>query len=253
MPSTLYGYGKILEVDLASGVIHVEPVNATLVRDFVGGMGISSKLLYEETGPGVDPVGTANPIIISAGPLAGTEAPCSGRVELTTKSPLTGLLGSSSTGGRWGALLRHAGYDIVIMRNASERPVYLCINDSSVEIRDAAHLWGRDTWETTDILGKELQSGPPAFAVMAIGPAGENLVRYACPINEYYHAAARSGLGAVMGAKKLKAIAVRGTGRVPIAQPERFKSAAREARELIKEPPQVRRPEPVWLFCSSGR
>ena len=238
MGSHFYGYGRMLEVDLATKKVRVEPTDPSLILNFIGGMGFSNKILYDEVGPDIDPLGPLNPLIVAAGPLNGTKAPCSGRIELTAKSPLTGLIGSSNTGGMWGAMLKRAGYDIVIVRSVSEQPVYLCINDDSVEIRDASHLWGKDTWETTDILKSELHSAPPKFVVMAIGPAGENLVRYSCPINEYYHAAGRTGLGAVMGAKKLKAIAVRGTGRVSIARPDEFEAAAQEARRLIMNHPR---------------
>ncbi len=234
MVTRFYGYGRTLEVDLTAKKIRVEPTDPTLITNFIGGTGFASKLLYDEVGPEVDPLGALNPLIIATGPLNGTKAPCSGRTELTAKSPLTNLIGSSNTGGMWGAMLKRAGYDMVIIRGVSDSPVYLRINDSSVEILDAHHLWGKDTWETTDIFKSEL----PESAVMAIGPAGENLVRYACPINEYYHAAGRTGLGAVMGAKKLKAIAVRGTGRVPIARPDEFEAAATEARRRILNHPK---------------
>ena len=239
MPDCLYGYGKTLEVDLATRKICVTPTDPNLALEFVGGTGFGSRVLYDEASPGVDPLSPLNPIIIAAGPLTGTKAPSSGRIDFTTKSPLTGIIGSSNTGGMWGAMLKRAGYDLVIIRQASEQPVYLCINDAAVEIRDAGHLWGKDAWETTDLLEKELQSAPPKFAVMTIGPAGENLVRYACPINEYYHAPGRTGVGAVMGSKKLKAIVTRGSGRMPIAHPARFEAAAREARKRIVTHPKA--------------
>ncbi|MBI4333336.1 MAG: aldehyde ferredoxin oxidoreductase family protein [Chloroflexi bacterium] len=225
-----YGYGKILDVDLATGELGTREIAPLLAQDFLGGMGFGCKVLYDEVGPAVDPYSPGNVIIFANGPLTGTNAPCAGRTEITTKSPLTGSIGTGNTGGVWGAQLKHAGFDFIIVRNRAEKPVYLSIDDSVVSIRNAQHLWGKDTRATSDILRKELT---PAVSVLTIGPAGENLVRYACPVNDYHHVAGRAGAGAVMGSKHLKAIAVRGTGAVNLARPEEFREAAREARERI--------------------
>ncbi|MBI2857010.1 MAG: aldehyde ferredoxin oxidoreductase family protein [Chloroflexi bacterium] len=230
----LYGYKRILEVDLSSGKHVSRDMPSQFARDYVGGMGFSNRILYDEVGPDVDPLSPANVVVFANGPLTGTHAPCSGRTEITTKSPLTGHIGSGNTGGLWGTLLRRAGFDVLVVRNQAARPVYLWIDGGAVEVREASHLWGKDTRITSDIIRQELD---PSFAsqisVLAIGPAGENLVRYACPLNDYHHVAGRSSAGAVMGSKRLKAIAVRGTEHIEIAAPEEFREAAREARERV--------------------
>lgn len=229
-----YGYGKILDLDLSNGKIEQRDIEAEFARKFIGGMGFSCKILYDEVGTDVDPLSPDNIVIFANGPLTGTSAPCSGRTEITTKSPLTGSIGTGNTGGVWGTRLKRAGFELIIVRNKAEKPVYLWIDDGVVEIRDAGHLWGKDTRQTSDILREELGSSSESqVSVLAIGPAGENLVRYACPLNDYYHVAGRGGAGAVMGAKKLKAIAVRGNGAVKIARPEEFRKAAKDARERL--------------------
>lgn len=227
---TTYGYGKALEVDLSSRQIVKTDIDPDFARDFIGGMGFSSKILYDQVGPDVDPFSPANILIFANGPLTGTAAPCSARTEITTKSPLTDIIGTGNTGGLWGTALKHAGFDILLIRNKSETPVYLRIENDLIEIKDASHLWGKNTVEASDILRAELGSG---VSVLTIGPAGENLVRFACPVNDYHHVAARNGSGAVMGDKRLKAIAVRGTGQVSIARPEAFQESVREARERL--------------------
>lgn len=232
----VYGYGKILDVDLETGKIVKRDITPQFAREYLGGMGFSCKILYDEVGPDVDAFSPKNIVIFANGPLTGTQAPCSGRTEITTKSPLTGHIGTGNTGGVWGTKLKRAGFDVIVVRNRAEKPVYLWIDDNLAEIRDAGHLWGRDTGATTDILIEELDSSLTSeVSVLTIGLAGEHLVRYACPFNDYYHTAARGGAGGVMGAKKLKAIAVRGTGALKIARPEEFRVAAREAREHLFE------------------
>ncbi len=233
---TLYGYGKILDVDLSSGEIKKHDIDPEFAQDYIGGMGFSLKILYDEVGPMVDPFSNDNVVILANGPLTGTAAPCSGRMEVTTKSPLTGSIGTGNTGGVFGKNLKRAGFEIIILRNKAEKPVYIWIKDDVVEIRDANHLWGKDTRQTTDILKEELSTSPkPLVSVLAIGPAGENLVRYACPLNDYYHVAARGGAGGVMGSKNLKAIAVLGSGAVEIARPEEFQKASKDARKRLLE------------------
>ncbi|MFH1651248.1 MAG: aldehyde ferredoxin oxidoreductase family protein [Chloroflexota bacterium] len=222
-------YGRMLDVDLSSGKITRSDIAPDSARSFLGSMGLAARLLYDEVGEDVDPLGPGNVIIFANGPLTGTRAPSSGRTEITTKFPLTGNIGSGNTGGLWGTTLRRAGIDLLTVRGAAAEPVYLRIDDDHVEIRKAGHLWGQPTRATTDMLREEL--GP--VSVLAIGPAGENLVKYACPLNDYYHVAARCGAGAVMGSKKLKAITVRGTGTPGIARPEEFAQATRDARERV--------------------
>ncbi len=225
-----YGYGKILDVDLSSRRMVKTSIDPDMARRFIGGMGFSSKMLYDEVGPDVEPYSPENILIFANGPLTGTQAPSSGRTEITTKSPLTASIGTGNTGGMWGAALKHAGFDILIIRNKSETPVYLWINNDEVELKEANHLWRKNTVVSSDAIRNELGAD---ISVLTIGPAGENLVRFACPVNDYHHVAARNGSGAVMGDKKLKAIAVRGTGQVSIAREEDFKEAIREVRERL--------------------
>lgn len=201
--------GIVGHVDLDRGRVESERMEERLTRRWGGGSGIASWRLWEELSPRIDPLDPGNVVWVIGGPLTGTIAPCSGRVEVVTKSALTGLMGLSNAGGLFGAGLKQAGWDGIAIRGASEKPVYLLVRPGSIEIRDASHLWGLDTFETSRAIAKDL--GDPSerrVKVMAIGPAGENLVVFACLINEHCHAAARGGAGAVWGAKKLKAIAV---------------------------------------------
>lgn len=233
------GYtGKVLIIDLSKEQIEMADTNREMARRFIGGMGYSGKVLYDEVGPDIDPLSPKNVVIFAPGVLTGTGAPASARVEITTKSPLTGILGTGNTGGYWGVALKRAGYDALIIRGEAENPKVLAINNDEVELRDAGSLWGKDTKEVTDLLRKEMgESDHRLVSVMSIGVAGENQVRYACPVNDYYHVAGRGHSGAVMGAKRLKAIVVKGTGRVNVARPEEFEVAAREARERIQSNP----------------
>jgi aldehyde:ferredoxin oxidoreductase len=230
----VYGYGKILDVDLSAGRFSQKDIELEFARHYLGGMGFSSRILYDRVGAAVDPLSSDNIVIFANGPLTGTQAVSAGRTEITTKSPLAGIVGSGNTGGVWGAKLKHAGFDLIMVRGSAEKPVYLWIDDNQVELRKAGHVWGKTTHQTTDMIRDELDpSSATAISVLAIGPAGENRVRIACPINDYHHAAARSGAGAVLGAKKLKAIAVRGTGSVSLARPEEFREVAREVRQRV--------------------
>lgn len=225
------GYiGKILDIDLSAKRVVAVDLDADVVRDFIGGTGLGAKILYDRVGPHVDPLSSDNVVVIATGPLSGTSAPANGRTEAITKSPLTGIIGRGNFGGWWGPRLKRAGFEAVVIRGEADFPVYLWINDESVEVRNAGHLWGKDTWETADALKAELGR---EMSVLAIGQAGENLVRFACPVADYDHAPGRSHTGCVMGAKRLKAIAVRGTGEVPIANPERFQEAVKDAVERV--------------------
>lgn len=239
MRNKLGGYaGKILIIDLSKEKIETTDTNPEMARQFIGGMGYSAKTLYDEVGTNVEPLGPENIIIFAPGALTGTHAPASARVEITTKSPLTGIIGTGNTGGYWGVALKRAGYDAIIIRGGGENAKYLAIDDNQVELRDARHLWGKDTKEVTDFLKKEMGEFDNRFvSVMSIGVAGENQVRYACPVNDYYHVAGRGHAGAVMGVKRLKAIVVRGRGRIEVARPEEFGVAARESRDRIQANP----------------
>ncbi|MFC1895373.1 aldehyde ferredoxin oxidoreductase N-terminal domain-containing protein, partial [Thermodesulfobacteriota bacterium] len=226
------GYaGQILEVDLSQKSVEKTPLDEALARDFIGGIGISTKLLYDRIDPGIDPLSPGNVFVIGSGSLGGTLAPTSARAEIVAKSPLSGFIGWANTGYSVANLLKYAGYDQLVVTGASENPVYLKIDDDDVEIRDAGHLWGKDSWETTDMLWEELGKD---YWVTCIGPAGENLIRFACTISQKHSAAARTGLGAVMGSKKLKAIAVRGTKGIKVADKKRFLTLVEEAINRFK-------------------
>lgn len=230
------GYiGRILDVNLTTKGIAVVRLEEETVRNFLGGVGLGARILYEEVGPSVDPLSPENVVIVATGPLSGTMAPTNGRTEVITKSPLTGSIGRGNFGGWWGPRLKLAGFEAIVIRGKSDSPVYLWINDERIELRSAEHLWGKDTWETTNALKEELAKD---ISVLAIGQAGENLVKFACPVADYCHAPGRSYAGCVMGAKKLKGVAVRGTGKVPIAKPERFKTAVTNATSRIVSYPE---------------
>ncbi len=226
--------GQILEANLSSKQATATKLDEKVARDFLGGLGLGIKILYDEVGPGVDALSPDNVIVIASGPLSGTSAPTSSRTQIVTKSPLTGIIGTGNFGGFWGPRLKHAGFEAVVIRGKSDSPVYLWINDGIAEVRSAEHIWGKDSWETTDILKEELGDD---ISVLSIGQAGENMVRFACPVIDYDHAPGRSHAGCVMGAKKLKAIAVRGTKKVAIADPARFKEVVKEvANRIVRTP-----------------
>ncbi len=225
--------GTILRVDLKAKTIKKEPLNMKNAHDYVGARGLGTKYFCDEVDPMVDPLSPENKLIYMTGPLTGTAAGSAGRYEVVAKAPLTGTIGAANSGGHFGPELKFAGYDGIIIENASETPVYLCINDGTVELRDASGLWGKTVYETTDALQQELGN----FKISCIGPAGENLCLYAGVINEKHRAAGRGGLGAVMGSKKLKAVAVRGTGSVTVARPEKFMEAVTDARAKLKAHP----------------
>ena len=227
--------GTVLRVDLTSGTISREPLNEQWARDFVGGRGVAARYLFEECDPTVDPLSPENPLIFATGPLTGTNASCGARYMVVTKGPLTGAMTTSNSGGMWGAELKYAGYDMLIVEGESPEPVYLRIRDDSVELRDASHLWGKGVFETEDVLRRE--TALPDASVAAIGPAGENKVLYAAIVNDKFRAAGRSGVGAVMGAKKLKAIIVRGTGAVAVARPQEMMQAQWAMKGELAEAP----------------
>ncbi|HEY3316749.1 MAG TPA: aldehyde ferredoxin oxidoreductase family protein [Bacillota bacterium] len=219
------GYtGKYLEVDLTTGRIETRPVEDKLAETYLGANGFGTRLLWERVGPEVDPLSPENIIVFATGPLNGTLMPNSGRMEVITKSPLTGIYGDSNAGGFLGPELKFAGVDFVVFSGRAAAPVYLRIEDGRAELRDARHLWGKDTFETEELIQKELRD--PGIKVACIGPAGENLVRYACIQATMSRSFGRVGGGAVMGSKNLKALAVRGFGPVRIADPEKFYEVA---------------------------
>lgn len=222
--SYLGGYaGQVLRVDLSAGKIEKVKTTGEFARNFIGGRGLSSYYLWKEVGPGVGPYDPENLLIFAPGPLNGTPLPSSGRLTVAAKSPMTGALGDASAGGYWSPELKWAGYDGIIIRGKSERPVYLWIDDDNVSVRDASHLWGKTVAETNEMIKQDLDDED--IRIACIGPGGERLVRYACIITDGEGAAGRCGIGAVMGSKMLKAIAVRGTKGVRIADPGAFQKA----------------------------
>lgn len=228
-----YGYnGQILRVDLSRGAISVDAVDELFCRKYLGGAGFISYFLLKELQPGIDPLGSENKLIFALGPVTGVPLPGNGRNCVGAKSPLTGGYAKSEVGGFWGAELKHAGYDAIIVEGKAENPVYLWIHDGEASIRDASHLWGKNTKETEQTIRTEL--GDNLIRVAGIGPGGENLVRFACIMNGLKDAAGRGGMGAVMGSKNLKAIAVRGHRRPRVAEPERIKGF----RQWVLDNPQ---------------
>ena len=230
-----YGWtGHLLRVNLTKGTAEKEPLNMKWASEYIGGRGLGTRYLYEEMDPTVDALSPENMLIFATGPLTGTYAPTGGRYMVICKSPLTDAVACSNSGGYWGPELKFAGYDMVILEGKAPKPVYIWIENDKVEIRDAAHVWGKNTEETEDTLRAETD---PSARISGIGPAGENLNRVACIINDKSRAAGRSGVGAVMGSKNLKAIAVRGTGAVQCADPLEFGRLVFEAMKDINESP----------------
>ena len=227
--------GKVLRVNLTDGTCKIEDLREDWARDYIGGRGLADRYLYEEMDPTVDPYSPENKLIFATGPLTGTPAPCGARYMVVTKGPLTGAITTSNSGGFWGPELKFAGYDMVILEGAAPKPSYLYIYDEKVELREAGGYWGKTVSQTEDGLREEL--GIPQLRVACIGPAGEKRVRFACIMNDKHRAAGRSGVGAVMGSKNLKAIAVRGTGGVSIADPQAFMKAVWQMRAAMQESP----------------
>jgi len=225
-------WGRLLRVDLTRGRVVVESLDEGLVRRLLGGRGLATYILWREVPAGADPLGPENRLVFAPGVLTGVPAPGCGRNGVAALSPLTGRLGSAEAGGFWGAELKRAGFDALVVEGRSPAPVYLWIHDGVAEIRDARHLWGLETGEVEARLREELG---PRIRVCQCGPAGEKLVRFACVVNDLTHFAGRTGLGAVMGSKKLRAIAVRGETPVPVADEAGFRRLVREMSAAWKE------------------
>jgi len=228
------GYtGKLLVVDLSVKELHDEPLNEKYARQFIGGAGLACRYLYDMVDATTAPLGSGNPLVFMNGLLTGTSAPSTSRWVVTARSPLTGIYGESNCGAFFGAELRFAGYDGLIVKGRSPSPVYLHIADGQAEIRDAAHLGGQDTYST--IIGLKGECAEAPTRVVCIGPAGEQLIPYAAIISEGGHAAGRTGMGALMGSKNLKAVTVHGKGRWPIADAKRFQALARRSTEGLRD------------------
>ena len=230
------GYaGRVLYVDLGSGKTHVEPLNMDYAKKYVGGIGLAMRYWLANTKAGLEPFSPDNTLVLALGPVSGTMFPTAGNGHaFVAKSPATFGVGEAVAHGTFGAELKRAGYDVVILKGKSEKPVYLWIDDDSVQLLDAAHLMGKSPSETEDAIKDEL--GDYYIRVASIGLAGEKLSRIACIINEKTRAAGRTGLGAVMGSKNLKAIAVRGTRDIVPAKPDEFMDMVKEFHERMKGP-----------------
>ncbi len=223
--------GRVLEIDLAKKEFSFQPLGEEIARLYIGGKGYGTRLLYDRTEAGIDPLGPKNLLIFATGPLNGSVAPQSNRFAVICKSPLTGGIGNATCGGNYAYGMKRAGIDVIVVSNRSERPVRIEVNGDrdEVEFFDATDLWGKGTYETQEILGKK-----KAHAV--IGPAGENMVLYAGIVSNE-RIAGRTGVGAVMGSKRLKAISVTGTRKLEMDDPEAFKKYTKEIREMFKGHP----------------
>jgi aldehyde:ferredoxin oxidoreductase len=228
----MFGWsGTILRINLTTGKVGREATRAQEAARFIGARGLGTKVLFDEVDPKVDPLSPENKLIFAPGPFSGTFAPSGGRYDVVTKGPLTGTVAASNSGGSFGPELKYAGYDLVIFEGKAEKPVYLWIKDGLVEIRDASHIWGKNVPDATEALRAETDE---EAKVAVIGPAGEKQVLFASIMNDMHRAAGRSGVGAVMGSKNLKAVVVVGTGAVKVADPKGFKAAVDKAREGIR-------------------
>ena len=224
---------NVLRVNLTAGTCVPEPLNMAWARDYLGQRGLATKYFVSEVDPKVDPFSPANELLFVTGPLTGTMASTGGRYSVVTKGPLTGAIACSNSGGYFGAELKFAGWDMVIFEGAAPKPVYLLLVDGKAELVDASHLWGRSVWETEEEIKKAHQD--PQIRVAAIGRAGETGVLYAAIVNDLHRAAGRSGVGAVMGSKNLKAVAVRGTrtDSYPLADPKAFLAAVEAGKQVL--------------------
>ena len=226
--------GKMLEVNLANGTTKTSVVDKDVLRKFIGGSGLGAKLMLDRVSPDVDPLSPENTLFILTGPTSGTNSPGGARFTVCAKSPLTNMFGESSSGGSFAFEMRAAGWDGIIVEGASDKPVYIVISDDKVEVKDASDLWGKNTHQVTDLL-KERHGDKKKGSLVSIGVAGENLVRFAGVSSEKKNFAARCGLGAVMGSKKLKAVFVKGSGKISLADPDGFNARRKIVLDKAKE------------------
>ena len=225
--------GKILRINLTKGTVKSEPLNMEWADKYLGQRGLASKYLAEEIDPKCDPLGPDNKIIFATGPLTGTCASTGGRYSVITKGPLTGAIACSNSGGYWGAELKFAGWDMIILEGRSPKPVYLTVFDDEVKLVDAAPIWGKSIWDTDAWIKTRHQD--PMMHVAAIGVAGEKQVLYSCIVNDLHRAAGRSGVGAALGSKNVKAIAVRGTQGVKVKDGKAFMAATAAGKKVLKD------------------
>jgi len=233
-------HGKYLEVDLSAGDVRVLPLEPALVAEYIGGRGLATRLFYDAVDPGCDPLGPENVVVIAASPLIGTSAPTAARGHMVFKSPLTGFLGTSNSGGGWAWSFKAAGYDALVIKGRAASPVWIDITPEKVDVHPAGGLWGMDIHALTDALtaGFEPSARP---RVLGIGPAGENLVRFAAVGNDRNRVYGRCGPGAVWGAKNLKAIRVSGREKIRIHDKERYQAGYDQALHLIRQAPATKR------------
>jgi aldehyde:ferredoxin oxidoreductase len=245
--------GKILRVDLSEKKCEIEDLDPNLAKTFLGGQGTASKILFDEIDPKVDGLSPENKLIFSTGPLTGTGAVTGSRGVWAAKSPLSGGIAFSNCGGYFPAEVKFAGYDMIILEGKAEKPVYLFIEDDKIEIKDARGLWGKTVSETGALIRAEIDNPIEAMdtRIACIGPAGENLVRISSIISDYHRAAARCGIGAVMGSKNLKAVAVRGTKSLTVADRKGFMKAVGTAIENSRTNPVTSEMFPL-LGSSAG-
>lgn len=228
----LGGYaGKILRIDLTERDVKISRVERSLVAGFLGGRGFNSKGLYDEIPPGADAMGPNNKLFVSTGPLVGTMFPTASRFNISAKSPQTGILGDSNAGGHLAPEIKFAGYDQIVLEGKSSEPVYVFVNDDEIGFMDASHLWGKDVYETDEIIRSDL--GDRGVQTAIVGPAAERGVRFAGVYANLMRAAARTGMGTVMASKGVKALAVRGSGSVEVAHPRAFVELVKEIEEEI--------------------
>jgi len=252
--------GNVLRVDLSESKHTIEDLDEDLARDFIGGRGLGSKIVVDEVDPNVDPFDEDNKLIFAVGPLTGSGVPTGGRYMVITKSPLTGTITNANSGGHFGPEMKGAGYDMIIFEGKSPEPVYLFIEDDKIEIRSARELWGKTIHQTCELIKGQFESPWEAqqYRIACIGPAGEKLVRMACIANDD-RVAGRSGVGAVMGSKNLKALVVKGTKGVSLHNKDQFKETLKGVMDKIKASPVTSEFAPTFgtsgsvpLFNESG-
>jgi len=228
---------KLLEIDLTHSKFHVRKLDNSLLKDYIGGRALATRIFFDAVNPSCDPLGSENMVVIAASPLIGTTAPTAARGHMVFKSPLTGFIGSSNCGGTWGRYLKSAAYDAVLIKGKSKKPVIIHISPESVRFESAEKIWGYDVPKTTDILKKDMSRA----RILCIGPAGENLVKFSSVMNDKNRAYGRAGAGAVFGSKNIKAIRVLGNEKTSIEKEEIFKAGKEQAEYIMKASPITKR------------
>ncbi len=244
---TLGYMGKLIRAKLSEGKIEIEDIRMDDAEAYIGGVGLGTKMIYDEVPPSADPLGPENKIAFLTGPVTATKFPTSGRYEVCTKSPLTGIWADASSAGYWAVDFKKAGFDAIIVEGASEKPVYMWVSDGKAELRDASHLWGKDSYATQDAIKEEV--GDKRACVLCIGQAGEKKVLISAVMNDEGRAAGRAGVGAVMGSKNLKAIAVRGKKKVELADPDVMGGMAKSFTQELSTNPLL---EPMRMLGTAS-